>query len=119
LKGASFIWRKEPFAAVSFYLGLILPVLAPLVVLRAFVYMPLQYGIIPLVYIAGFCLMTMLLSSSYLMLKKSSLWVYGIFFCLFYLTVLVWQLIPAMLTFSVSNWGTRSTAEDVAAGRKV
>ncbi|MDR2137052.1 MAG: glycosyltransferase [Synergistaceae bacterium] len=118
LRGASYIWKKEPFAALSFYLGLVLPLLAPLVVLRTFVYMPVVYGVVPLVYIAGFCLMTMLLSSTYLLLKKSGLWFYGIFFCLFYLTVLVWQLIPAIFTFSASNWGTRDTADDVKPGNR-
>jgi hyaluronan synthase len=77
------------------------------------VYLPLVYGVLPLTFIAGFLMMTMLMSATYLLLKKSSLWVYGIFFCLFYLTVLVWQLLPAILTFSASQWGTRATKQDV------
>jgi hyaluronan synthase len=113
LRAAIYMWKKEPFAAASFYFGLILPILAPFVVLRAFVYLPLVYKIMPLTFMAGFFLMTMLMSFSYLLLKKSGLWIYGVFFCLFYLTVLLWQLIPAMLTFSASQWGTRTTTEDI------
>jgi hyaluronan synthase len=112
LRAGSYFWRKEPFAAVSFYLGLILPILAPFVVLRTFVYLPLVYGVMPFTFVAGFLMMTMLMSATYLLLKKSSLWVYGIFFCLFYLTVLVWQLLPAIFTFSASQWGTRATKQD-------
>ena len=48
-----------------------------------------------------------------------NLWPYGIVFCLFYLTVLLWQLPVAVLTFWKSEWGTRNTAADVAAQEKV
>ena len=114
LRAAGYMWKKEPFAAASFYIGFVLPILAPFVVLRTFVYLPLMYGIVPLTFLAGFFLMSMLMSFSYLLLKKSGLWIYGIYFCVFYLTVLLWQLIPAMFTFSVSQWGTRDTTADVA-----
>ncbi|EFL50540.1 glycosyl transferase family 2 [Solidesulfovibrio fructosivorans JJ]] len=112
LKACLFMWRKEPFMAISFYLGLLLPVLAPFVVLRAFVFMPAAYGIWPIMYIAGVFFMSMLMCTSYLFLKRSNLWLYGVPFCFFYLTVLLWQILWALLTFWQSNWGTRPSSHD-------
>lgn len=118
LRAAKFMWRKEIFMAISFYIGLLMHVLAPLVVLRAVVAIPLMYGYLPFHFFLGVFLMSALISATYLILKRSGLWWYGALFCLFYLAVLMWQMIPAMLTFWVSEWGTRDTAEDVAAREK-
>ena len=112
LRASGFMWRKEPFMAISFYLGFILPILAPAVVLRAFVYYPFIYRIFPVMYLAGIFLMAMLMCTSYLLLKRSNLWVHGVPFCFFYLFVLLWQIIPATLTFWKSEWGTRPSAYD-------
>ncbi len=112
LRGGKFMWRREPYMALSFYGGLIMPVLAPVVVLRALIFIPIVYGYFPFVFIIGFLLMAMLVSSSYLVLKRSGMWVYGGLFCLFYLSILLWQMIPATVTFWKSEWGTRATAHD-------
>jgi len=112
LKASLFMWRKEPFMAISFYLGLLLPVLAPFVVLRAFIFVPAAYGVWPITYIAGVFFMSMLMCTSYLFLKRSNLWLYGVPFCFFYLTVLLWQILWALLTFWQSNWGTRPSSHD-------
>jgi hyaluronan synthase len=118
LRAASFMWKKEPFMSFSFYLGLILPLLTPLVVIRALVVVPLFYGVFPYQYLAGILMMSMLMSASYLLFKRSNLWPYGIWFCVFYLLVLLWQLPVAVATFWKSEWGTRNTSADVAAQEK-
>lgn len=118
LRAAKFMWKREPFMALSFYGGLVLPVLAPIVVLRAFVFVPIVYGYFPIVFIIGFIMMAMLVSSAYLFLKRSGMWIYGGLFCLFYLAILLWQMLPATLTFWKSEWGTRATAHDVPAKGK-
>jgi Glycosyltransferases, probably involved in cell wall biogenesis len=118
LRAGKFMWRTEPFMALSFYAGLALPVLAPFIVLRSFVYIPLMYGYLPITFILGILLMSMLMSSTYLILKRSNLWFYGGFFCLFYLGILLWQMMPAMFTFWKAEWGTRETAADVEAKKK-
>ncbi len=51
--------------------------------------------------------MSTLMSSFYLFIKRSRLWIYGTPFCFFYMFVLIWQLPWAMLTFWQSHWGTR------------
>lgn len=114
IRAASFMWRKEPFMALSFYIGLLLPVLAPIIVVNALLVQPMYNGAFPLVYLGGIALMSLLMSAAYLLFKKSRLWLYGFWFCLFYLAVLMWQMPWAILTFSTAKWGTRSTALDVA-----
>lgn len=113
LRAGAFMWRKEPFMALSFYAGLVLPIIAPLVVIRAFVFVPLVYHVFPYMYCLGIILMGTLMCCTYLMLKRSNLWIYGIPFCLFYLAVLLWQMIPATLTFWKSDWGTRPSKFDL------
>ncbi|OPY65292.1 MAG: Poly-beta-1,6-N-acetyl-D-glucosamine synthase [Syntrophorhabdus sp. PtaU1.Bin050] len=107
LRAAAFMWRKQPLMSISFYLGFILPVLGPAVVLRAMLYMPIFHSVTPLNYIAGIALMSCLMCSAYLFAKKSRLWFYGIPFCFFYMFLLIWQLPWAIATFWESDWGTR------------
>src|SRR5690606_21209935 len=47
LRAGLFIWRKEPFMALFFYIGLIVPIAARVVVLYNLVYIPLFVGIFP------------------------------------------------------------------------
>jgi len=107
LRAAMFMWKKQPLMSVSFYLGFLLPILGPAVVLRAMIYMPIFHSVTPLNYMAGIVLMSCLMCSAYLFAKKSRLWLYGIPFCFFYMFLLIWQLPWAMATFWESDWGTR------------
>jgi hyaluronan synthase len=102
-----FMWKREPLMALSFYTGFILPILAPIVVARAIFVNPIVFGISPWNYIFGVFLMSMLMSTTYLFIKRSRLWVYGIHFCFFYMFALVWQLPWAILTSGNNKWGTR------------
>jgi hyaluronan synthase len=109
LKVASFIWREQPLLWISFYLGLLLPLFGPVIVFRAVVYIPLLHQGSPLTYIAGIVLMSGLMSSVYLFVKKSRLWGYGVLFCFFYMLVMVWQMPWAVVTYMESAWVTRSS----------
>jgi len=108
LIASSFMWRKQPLMVVSFYLGFILPLLGPAIVLRAFVYVPLVQQTSPLMYIFGIVLMSALMSSTYLLYRRSRLWLYGTLFCFYYMFILVWQTPWAALTCWRNEWGTRS-----------
>jgi len=107
MRAGAFIWRKEPLMWLSFYLGLVLPVLGPAIVFRALLYVPLFQQGTPFMYMFGILLMSVLMSSTYLFAKRSRLWIYGIPFCFFYMFVLVWQLPVAILSFWIPRWGTR------------
>lgn len=113
-----FMWKKEPFMAISFYIGLLVPIVAPAIVLYNLVYVPLAYRVFPYTFILGMLLMSMMMSLSQKVLRKSSTWLYGLWFCIYYEAVLLWQMPIAWLTFWKANWGTRDTPADVAEKEK-
>ncbi len=113
-----FMWRKEPFAALNFYIGLVVPVLAPVVVVYNLIYVPLIHQVFPTTFLAGLLLMALLMSAAQLLLRKSTTWVFGMLFCIFYEAVLLWQMPIAWVTFWKSTWGTRMTPSDVRAQKK-
>ncbi|MEC0333334.1 glycosyltransferase [Paenibacillus macerans] len=118
LRAGTFIWRKEPFMALFFYIGLIVPIAAPIVVLYNLVYVPLVYGVFPGTFLMGLILMALLMSFAHLLFRKSKLWIFGLVFCVFYELVLLWQMPVAWVTFWKSTWGTRETPQDVEARAK-
>lgn len=118
LRAGSFIWRKEPFMALFFYIGLIVPIAAPIVVLYNFVYVPVIHKVFPTTFILGILLMALMMSFAHLLFRKSRLWIFGVVFCLFYEAVLLWQMPVAWVTFWKSTWGTRETPEDIKAKNK-
>jgi hyaluronan synthase len=111
----SYIWRKEPFASLCFYIGLMVPILAPLIVIYNLAYVPITQHIFPTTFLVGLLLMSLLMSISQLALRKSTTWIFGMFFCFYYEMVLLWQMPIAIVTFWKSTWGTRMTANDVEA----
>lgn len=115
LRAGFFIWRKEPFMALFFYIGVIVPIAAPLIVLHNLVYVPLVNRIFPGTFLLGLLLMALLMSFVHLMFRKSRLWIFGLVFCVFYELVLLWQMPVAWVTFWKSTWGTRETPQDILA----
>lgn len=107
LRACVFMWKKPPLMALSFYFGFLLPVVAPAIVFRAMIYVPLFHQSTPFMYIFGVFLMSSLMSSTYLFARRSRLWFYGIPFCFFYMFALVWQLPIAIVTSMKTQWGTR------------
>ena len=109
LKAGEFMWRKEPIMSLSFYMGLLIPLVAPLIMVYNLIYVPIAYHIYPTTFLLGILMMSLLMSFTQLLLKKSTLWFYGIWFCLYYEAVLLWQMPYAWITFWVSDWGTRGS----------
>lgn len=113
LIAARFMWKKELFMALSFYMGLLVPMVAPMVVLYNLIYVPLIHRVFPTAFLVGMMMMALMMSFAQLLLRKSSTWLYGIWFCLYYEFVLLWQMPVAWVTFWKSTWGTRMTPADV------
>lgn len=109
LIAASFVWRKHPVAAVSAYVGMLLPIVAPVVAVHAMVMLPAVGSGAPVLYILGVYVMSVCYGLYYAARKPryDSLWVYGIIFCFFYLAFLLWQTYWAILTTRSASWGTR------------
>ncbi|MCR4432089.1 MAG: glycosyltransferase [Tepidanaerobacteraceae bacterium] len=118
IRAATFIWKKEPFMAAFFYIGLIVPVASPVVVIFNFVYVPLVYHVFPSTFIMGLFLMALMMSFAHLLFRRSKLWIFGLIFAVFYEFVLLWQMPVAWVTFWKSTWGTRETPQDVEEKKK-
>jgi hyaluronan synthase len=110
---AKFIWKKEPFMALFFYIGLVVPIAAPVIVLYNLIYVPISYRIFPITFLVGLLMMALLMSFFQLFFRKSRTWIFGLYFCLFYEAVLLWQMPVAWVTFWKSTWGTRMTPQDI------
>ena len=115
----SFIWRKNPIAALSTYVGILLPLVAPVIAVRSVTWQPLVAGSgAPIVYLVGVYAMALAYGLYYAMRhdRYDTLWVYGVAFCFFYLALLLWQTYYAIATSRSASWGTRpATAGRVVA----
>jgi hyaluronan synthase len=113
-----FIWRKKsPLASLWAYLGIILPLLAPIVAVRAIIWLPLVGGAgAPLIYLIGIYSMALVYGLYYGLKhgRYDTLWIFGVMFVFFYIAFLLWQTYYAILTSRNSSWGTRAAAPEVA-----
>jgi|SRR5688572_9415573 len=107
IRAGFFIWRRHPIMSFSFYLGIILPLLAPIIVFRALFWFPFATGIFPLFYISGLILMAFLYGLYYYIHTKDRNWIFGSIFAVFYTIVLIWQLPWAIINLRDARWGTR------------
>ncbi|MFZ5969949.1 MAG: glycosyltransferase [Bacillota bacterium] len=110
---AKYMWKKEPFMSVSFYMGLVVPIAAPIVVVYNLIYVPLIHRVFPATFLVGILMMSFLMSAAQMFLRKSSTWAFGMLFCFYYEAVLLWQMPIAWVTFWKSTWGTRMTPQDI------
>ncbi|WP_027623996.1 glycosyltransferase family 2 protein [Clostridium lundense] len=113
-----FMWKKEPFMAAFFYMGLFVPIAAPVVVSYNLVYVPIVHNIFPTTFLLGLLMMALMMSFAQMFFRKSTTWIFGMVFCIFYEGVLLWQMPIAWVTFWKSTWGTRMTPSDIEAQRK-
>ena len=111
-----FLWRKHPCAALATYTGIILPLIAPITVIRAMVWRPfVEHTGAPLLYLLGIYAMALVYGLYYEVRhgRNDGLWLFGVLFVFFYLCFLVWQTYIAMLTSRRSTWGTRPSTHTV------
>ncbi len=119
----TFMWRKNPLGSVAVYVGIALPLVAPVTAIRAVAFQPIVQGAgAPLIYLAGIYMMALAYGLYYALRhsRYDALWIWGVWFCFFYLAFLLWQTYYAMLTSRSSSWGTRSAppAARAPAGRE-
>ncbi|MGV9713237.1 glycosyltransferase family 2 protein [Gordonia sp. NPDC003424] len=106
-RASKVMWRKPPVMAAMFYLGFLLPFMAPQVLFRAFVVQPTFASQLPYWYLGGVTLMSLIYGLYYWLHKGDPHWYRGIYFTVFYTVILAWQLPYAVLTIRDSKWGTR------------
>jgi hyaluronan synthase len=112
LSAMRIMWRKHPAAALATYIGVALPIISPLVAIRALAIRPVLDDTGPWVYILGLYSTALLFGLYYEAANRRGdrMWFYGVGFVFFYVAVLVWQTYWALLTARRNDWGTRSTA---------
>jgi hyaluronan synthase len=106
-RAARAVLHKHPVMILMFYLSIVLPLLAPQVVLRAMVVQPHFINELPFWYFGGVATMAVMYGLYYRLHRPAKHWYHGIFFTMFYTVVLVLQLPYAMATIRDSKWGTR------------
>jgi hyaluronan synthase len=106
-RAARAVRHKHPIMVMMFALSIILPLLAPQVVLRAMVVQPHFLATLPYWYFGGVAVIALIYGMYYRMNRPVKRWYHGIFFTLFYTIVLVLQMPYAMATIRDSKWGTR------------
>jgi hyaluronan synthase len=107
LRAMLIMYKKHPVQSISFYLGIILPFLAPVIIVRNFIFVPAFRHSTPLFYALGLVTMSVLYGAYYLIKKRDRLWIYGVAFAFINIFVTVWQLPYAVLTLRNTSWGTR------------
>ncbi|HUQ30097.1 MAG TPA: glycosyltransferase [Candidatus Paceibacterota bacterium] len=104
---ASFIWRKDPAAALFFYAYVFLAFASPVVFVHAVLWNPIFYGILPIVYLVGLFIMLMLHGIYYRIYTQDRRWFFAVISYWFYSVILMWQLPWAFVTIADTRWGTR------------
>ncbi len=103
-----FMYRKNPIAAISYYLGVIVTLFSPIIALRAMLYLPIITGSMTfLPYLLGLLLVYSFFGLMYQYHTQSRRWYYGLAFALLYVFILSFQNYYAMLTVRKNHWGTR------------
>ncbi|MDP3722744.1 MAG: glycosyltransferase [Candidatus Omnitrophota bacterium] len=107
LVASRILYRKHPVAALSYYVGVLLTLFAPLMVIRNMIVLPLVYSMSCLPYVTGLALVYLFFCCIYFYFTRSRYWAYGLTFAGLYISVLCWQNYYAMATVSRTHWGTR------------
>jgi hyaluronan synthase len=109
LIASGFMWKKHPLASIAFYAQTVFPIIAPLIVVRVFFWLPVvEQDILSMaVYGFGVTLIGLIFSAYYLFYKADGAWLSGVNFTLYYMFVLIWQMPYAILTSRDNRWGTR------------
>lgn len=107
---STFMWKKNIFAAISFYSYIFLAFAAPIVFFNAAIYYPFfKTHAVPFTYLFGLALMLILHGVYYRnhTQGKRSAWLLPVLTFWFYTIMLIWQLPWAFVTMNDTRWGTR------------
>ena len=103
-----FMWQKHPAAVLAYYIGVLITLVSPFVLIRAMFYMPLVLGSFSFApYIGGLLLIYAFFGLIYYYFTRGRGWYYGMAFALIYIAVLSIQNYYALLTVNKNHWGTR------------
>lgn len=104
---STFMWKKNPIAAISFYSYVFLAFASPIVFFRAMLWHPITVQELPIIYLFGLFLMLLLHGLFYRLAVGPRKWFLAICNFWFNTVILMWQLPWALVTIKDSRWGTR------------
>jgi len=104
---STFMWKKNPIAALSFYTYVFLAFISPIVFIRAMIWHPYITHNWPVAYLFGLFLMLFLHGLYYRSQVGERPWFLAIISFWFNSVILMWQLPWAFVTIWDSRWGTR------------
>lgn len=107
LAAATFIWKKNIIASLSFYTNLLLPIFSPFIVFSALIIQPVFYGRWPVVFLVGVTAMSALYGVYYFLQSGNRYWGYVVLFTMMYTSIMVWQMPYALFRLRDTRWGTR------------
>jgi hyaluronan synthase len=107
LLASTFMWRKNPLAALSFYSYIFLAFVSPIVFIRAVLWYPIFEEALPIIYLSGLFLMLLLHGIYYRLKVGPRSWFLAIVNFWINTVILMWQLPWAVITIRDSRWGTR------------
>jgi hyaluronan synthase len=102
------MYKEHPIVVLSYYFSIVITLVSPLIVLRAFFYSPLilqSHAYFP--YIAGLLLVFLFLGLVHYYHTQSPYWYYGTVFAVLYCCFFCLQNYYAILTVRQNHWGTR------------
>jgi hyaluronan synthase len=102
-----FMWKKNILMSISFYLGFLLPLTAPFIIIRTLFIHPIETGSPPIYYFTGLLIMTLIYGLYYYRYTGDRNWLVGAMSVAFYSFILAWQLPYAIFRIRDSKWGTR------------
>ena len=109
LFASKFIWRKDPFVALTYFFPLILvTLLTPFMAARALIYNPLIRGISPVFYIIGVYSVAVVVTTYYrYVARENKYWPYMFVWSGINMLFLSYVLFYALATIQNRKWGTR------------
>ncbi len=107
LLASSFMWRKHPLAAISFYVGALCSLLSPIMVFRAGVLSFVEPDSILLYYVVGLLLVGIAQCLFFYLVRPSRTWLLGMLLVAVQVVLMGPQTYYAMFTMRKNHWGTR------------
>ena len=102
------VFRQDKFVAITYFIPLIiLTLLTPIITFKALVLTPLLLGILPVYYILGIFLVSLLLLIHYNIFTDEKYGVYMLVWGMLNMTIISYILVYALYDLKNMKWGTR------------
>ena len=106
-RASSFIWKKNPLMAISFYSDIFLTLLSPVILIEALIWDPYVNHTFPYIFLGGLVLVSFVYGYYYHIRTGNKSWLWGAAAAWFYSVLMICQMPYAIFTLRDPKWGTR------------